>query len=844
MVALPPGITPKTVTVGIASFFDGTLAEGTATITAPVNVVHTPTNRPIFSSTISQRFVDGIASFNLAPTDAPGLNRVDWTYSLRVVISGALVQPDPIYFTLPAAGPDTIDLDSLVTVPSSAGVPISVNVLTAADFTNPASDVSTALKASYVSAAVQRGGTIPTAMTVPTDIRGLALWLDATQITGVANGGAVASWSDLSGNARHAVQATGANQPTYVTGALNSKPVLRFDGTSDHLVAPYRGEPGTVIVVGKATGTNHRDFCGAKSAEGARVIDGWYFQANEPGAQMRFSRSDLRTTNDTRLLAQLPTNSAYHMQIGTFDYATRTIALYDGGGYGQKQRTTDPAARPIRLSSATAIGAAYVSQAPAHFLQGDIAEVLIYDRRLTDAELNLLGPYLAAKWGVPFAPVVTPPPVSAQYVMASFTYDLARTPFHIYASDDGTNWKHVNGGTPLYGGMYGDARDPSIIRHTDGFYYVAFTHTSAGTTFGLARSADLLVWEWVADIAPNLANVANVWAPEFFVDNDGSVHIIVSISTNAGASFQLYEMKANDATLTSWANPAQITGTGLPATAIDAYVVRQGANYYLYTLGGSAYPTRLISTSLTSGYTVDKSGNWGSWAAPAGGSYEGPSLFEVNGKWRMIADDGQAKYSEAADDTASGPWTAFTPLSFDLPARTMRHGTAIPTERGGNGSPVPRPAASGSTGAAAAALAISSRIYRSGNQVITTAATGETEVDFTTQTWAYGGATSSVALNQVIAPVRGLYLVQGIVRIFGATAGQRVLIPKLNYNPITEFGEEASAGYEGNFSFAAPVVMSANDVITLNIFVGGQAVTIVGTSANTWLSITYQGSVP
>jgi hypothetical protein len=133
MVALPPGITPKTVTVGIASFFDGTLADGTATITAPVNVVHTPSNRPIFSSQMSQRFVDGVATFNLCPNDAAGLNRVDWPYKLNVVISGALVQPDPIYFLLPSAGPDVVDLDGLVAVPSSSGTPISVDVLTTQD---------------------------------------------------------------------------------------------------------------------------------------------------------------------------------------------------------------------------------------------------------------------------------------------------------------------------------------------------------------------------------------------------------------------------------------------------------------------------------------------------------------------------------------------------------------------------------------------------------------------------------------------------------------------------------------------------------------------------------------
>jgi hypothetical protein len=160
-VALPPGITPKTVTIGVASFFDGTLAEGTATITAPVNVVHTPTNRPIFSSSISQRFVDGVASFNLAPTDAPGLNRVDWTYSLRVVISGALVQPDPIWFTLPTAGPDTVDLDSLVTVPSSAGVPISATVVTSVN--GQVGDVTVAAGSSTTDASLLTSGTLPAA---------------------------------------------------------------------------------------------------------------------------------------------------------------------------------------------------------------------------------------------------------------------------------------------------------------------------------------------------------------------------------------------------------------------------------------------------------------------------------------------------------------------------------------------------------------------------------------------------------------------------------------------------------------------------------------------------------
>lgn len=155
--AFPPGIQAKTVTIGIGSFYNGDLVNGRATITAPVNVVHTPSNRPIFSGEMPRVFVDGEASWNLVPTDAPGLNRVDWTYKMKLEVSGALVQPEVIYFTLPTNGPDVVDLDSLVTVPSSAGVPVSVDVLTAEDFgplmagavANSASPTSVALRAAY-----------------------------------------------------------------------------------------------------------------------------------------------------------------------------------------------------------------------------------------------------------------------------------------------------------------------------------------------------------------------------------------------------------------------------------------------------------------------------------------------------------------------------------------------------------------------------------------------------------------------------------------------------------------------------------------------------------------------
>lgn len=152
--ALPAGITPKTVTVGIPTFtVGGRPATGSATLIAATNLVHVPTGTPLFSGKVTKQF-KGLAQVeftDLVPTDDPGLNRVDWTYRLEVRVNGAIEQPEPIDFPLPAAGPDVVDAELLVEVPGSAGTPVYAQaVLAIAGLTGTitAAQLATALDAS------------------------------------------------------------------------------------------------------------------------------------------------------------------------------------------------------------------------------------------------------------------------------------------------------------------------------------------------------------------------------------------------------------------------------------------------------------------------------------------------------------------------------------------------------------------------------------------------------------------------------------------------------------------------------------------------------------------------
>jgi hypothetical protein len=92
-----------------------------------------------------------------------------------------------------------------------------------------------------IQTAMQSGG--GAAAFSPASIAGLQLWLDASQIAGLNDGDAVATWSDISGNANHATQATASKKPTYQTAEQNGLPGVLGDGVDDLLVCPGRVIP-------------------------------------------------------------------------------------------------------------------------------------------------------------------------------------------------------------------------------------------------------------------------------------------------------------------------------------------------------------------------------------------------------------------------------------------------------------------------------------------------------------------------------------------------------------------------------------------------------------------------
>lgn len=222
----------------------------------------------------------------------------------------------------------------------------------------------------------------------PRTLPGLLLWLDATKITGLADGAGVNTWNDLSGNGYHFTEAT--NPPTYKVNILNGRPVVRFDGFNDVLTAAsqisFAAAKTLFLVFSAASSAGTRNIfhsdvtvndCFAIGI-GNNLAGAQFF--NSPTA---YSRSGVINTTSAYILSVTKTagNVAPAMWISGASQSG-TTAIAQGTGL------------TMALGRAASAGA---------FCQADVAEFFIYNRVLSAAERQAVERYLSIKWAIPLS---------------------------------------------------------------------------------------------------------------------------------------------------------------------------------------------------------------------------------------------------------------------------------------------------------------------------------------------------------------------------------------------------------------------------------------------------------
>lgn len=225
----------------------------------------------------------------------------------------------------------------------------------------------------------------------PASVSSLAAWLRGDTI--VTSGSAVTSWTDKSGSGRHATQGTAAAQPVLVASSINSLPAVQFDGNDDVLsfgastFSALTG--GELFIVGRVNAdppalgnqTGIATFGSAADAAHLPFTDGTVYET--------FGSTTRHTVGNPAASLAEP-----------FIYNVTSVAGELTARLNGTQIYTN-AVNTVGWSAAPTIGQSLPSSGA--WLQGVLAEVIVYGAKLSTTDRTNVQAYLASRYGITVA---------------------------------------------------------------------------------------------------------------------------------------------------------------------------------------------------------------------------------------------------------------------------------------------------------------------------------------------------------------------------------------------------------------------------------------------------------
>lgn len=251
----------------------------------------------------------------------------------------------------------------------------------------------------------------------PRTLGGLVAWLDASDrstlfdattggSTVSANGG-VARWADKSGNGNSATQSTANDRPLLRENNKAGKSVLEFDGTSDFLRIPDANSLDldaftffAVVRIGTyTTGSvrfpailNKGDYLSAAGTSYELVVNGGLSPFWSTGIASGSTFSNVPATVSV-------TQNAWALVAARRAVAGAGFAFVNKSSAGN---TSVVGGTLNNTSAAVGIGARGTGtpSATGDLFPGIMAEILIYNFAMTDAQMTTVNNYLYGKWAL------------------------------------------------------------------------------------------------------------------------------------------------------------------------------------------------------------------------------------------------------------------------------------------------------------------------------------------------------------------------------------------------------------------------------------------------------------
>jgi hypothetical protein len=208
-------------------------------------------------------------------------------------------------------------------------------------------------------------------------------WFKAGAIAGLANGSAVSTWPDLSGNGYDATQSIVSQRPTYALEALNGLPAVRFNAANSSALAfnrPVQDDFTIFCVFGSTQGQGS----GTLYYQGAGLVNGDVPGVTTDFGSCLFANGQIGAGTGQPDVAVDSTagfnDGKPHLMTFKRTEGTGEVDLYmDGAFMGGTTGSTLSLMAPSQLDLGAVLSGG-------GFFSGDIAEVKIFNTALADLD--------------------------------------------------------------------------------------------------------------------------------------------------------------------------------------------------------------------------------------------------------------------------------------------------------------------------------------------------------------------------------------------------------------------------------------------------------------------------
>lgn len=222
-------------------------------------------------------------------------------------------------------------------------------------------------------------------VSLPTDNLFAHYDADATVIKD--GGNAVSQWTDMSGNANHITQATGTKQPVWSDSVINGYPAIAFDGSDDYLKSSaFSTENNATVCVVIRKHTTHSGVLFDGNTNSSETL---YFDSATDRRIRTYAGGYGPWTNNG------PENNVWYFVIARFQSSSLARLICHNL---ETDTETEDRLGNIPSPSFTGITVGAQGGGSAYLLDGDIAELAVYNEATSDTKLITIKKYFRDRY--------------------------------------------------------------------------------------------------------------------------------------------------------------------------------------------------------------------------------------------------------------------------------------------------------------------------------------------------------------------------------------------------------------------------------------------------------------